>query len=163
MKLIRNFTYVLASLSLVVLLTSAIPASKGPVPTEKIKVASAALDVAAKDGKVTYRELKTIATDLKGQKLTLKEKIALKIFGKKISSKVTSAPYGSGGKSQLVALLLCGFIGGLGVHRFYLGYTWQGIVQLLTLGGCGIWSLIDFIRICTGSLQPKNEDYAKTL
>ena len=54
-------------------------------------------------------------------------------------------------------------VGGLGVHRFYLGYTWQGIVQLLTLGGCGIWALIDFIRIITGSLQPKDGEYETTL
>jgi TM2 domain-containing membrane protein YozV len=68
-----------------------------------------------------------------------------------------------GGKSQLVALLLCAFLGGLGIHRFYLGYIWQGVVQLLTAGGCGIWALIDFIRIITGSLQPKDGSYDKTL
>ena len=162
MKVIKNLRYYFVSLGVLILLTSATPVSKG-VPAEKIKAASVALDVAAKDGKVTYKELKSIATDLKGKKLTLKEKIALKVFGKKISSKVTSAPYGSGGKSQLIALLLCGFIGGLGIHRFYLGYTWQGIVQLLTLGGCGIWSLIDFIRICLGTLKPKNDEYETTL
>ncbi|MBO9634736.1 MAG: TM2 domain-containing protein [Chitinophagaceae bacterium] len=67
------------------------------------------------------------------------------------------------GKSQLIALILCFFLGGLGIHRFYLGYTWQGVVQLLTLGGCGIWALIDFIRIIIGDLQPKNEDYETTL
>ncbi len=67
------------------------------------------------------------------------------------------------GKSQVIALILVALIGGLGIHRFYLGYTWQGIVQLLTLGGCGIWSLIDLIRIITGDLQPKDGSYAKTL
>ena len=75
-----------------------------------------------------------------------------------------SAPAAAGGgKSQLVALLLCIFVGNLGIHRFYLGYVWQGIVQLLTLGACGIWSLIDLIRIITGSLVPKDGSYAKTL
>ena len=67
------------------------------------------------------------------------------------------------GKSQVIALILAALIGGLGIHRFYLGYTWQGIVQLLTLGGCGIWALIDLIRIITGDLQPKDGSYAKTL
>lgn len=66
-------------------------------------------------------------------------------------------------KSQLAALLLCLLIGGLGIHRFYIGYTWQGIVQILTLGGLGIWALIDLIRIITGDLQPKNGAYSKTL
>ncbi|MFP9098236.1 TM2 domain-containing protein [Flavobacterium sp. RHBU_24] len=67
------------------------------------------------------------------------------------------------GKSQLIALLLVIFVGALGIHRFYLGYTWQGIVQLLTLGGCGIWALIDLIRIITGDLGPKNGNYSETL
>lgn len=69
----------------------------------------------------------------------------------------------SGGKSQLVALLLVIFVGGLGIHRFYLGYTTIGIIQLLTLGGCGIWALIDLIRIVTGDLKPKNGNYTETL
>jgi TM2 domain-containing membrane protein YozV len=67
-----------------------------------------------------------------------------------------------GGKSQWVALLLCWLVGTIGIHRFYLGYTWQGIVQILTLGGCGIWTLIDFIRIITGDLGPKDGSYDKT-
>ena len=73
-----------------------------------------------------------------------------------------AAPAPSGGKSQIVAFILCLVIGGLGIHRFYLGYTWQGVVQLLTGGGCGIWALIDLIRIATGDLGPKNGRYAKT-
>lgn len=162
MRLIKPFRFFLASLGVLVLLTSAVPVSKSTVPPEKIQAATVALDAAAKDGKVTYKELRTIATDLKGGKLSLKEKIALKVFGKKISSKVTSGS-AKGEKSQLVALLICAFVGGLGIHRFYLGYTWQGIVQLLTLGGCGIWSLIDFIRIILGTLKPKNGEYDTTL
>ena len=58
------------------------------------------------------------------------------------------------GDNQIVALLLCWFLGILGVHRFYLGDTWQGIVQLLTLGGLGVWVLVDFILICVGELGP---------
>lgn len=67
-----------------------------------------------------------------------------------------------GGKSQIVALLLCIFLGGLGIHRFYLGYIWQGVVQLLTAGGFGIWWLIDLIRIIIGDLTPKNGEYDST-
>lgn len=67
------------------------------------------------------------------------------------------------GKSQIIALILAGLIGYLGIHRFYLGYTWQGVVQLLTLGGCGIWALIDLVRIAMGDLKPKDGDYTKKL
>ncbi len=66
------------------------------------------------------------------------------------------------GKSQIVAALLCFFVGAIGIHRFYLGYTWQGIVQIFTLGGLGVWVLIDFIRILIGDLQPKDGSYDKT-
>jgi hypothetical protein len=64
-----------------------------------------------------------------------------------------------GSKSWLVALLLCFFLGGIGIHRFYLGYTWQGVVQLLTFGGFGIWYIIDFVRIIIRDLQPKDGSY----
>lgn len=67
------------------------------------------------------------------------------------------------GKSQMTALLLCFFVGVIGIHRFYLGDTTGGIIQLLTAGLCGIWTLIDFIRILTGDLKPKNGNYTKTL
>jgi TM2 domain-containing membrane protein YozV len=60
------------------------------------------------------------------------------------------------GKSQVIAAVLAFVVGVLGIHRFYLGYTGIGIAQLLTLGGCGIWSLIDLIRIIIGDLKPKD-------
>lgn len=53
-------------------------------------------------------------------------------------------------KSWMTTLLLCIFAGSIGVHRFYVGKTGSGIAQLLTLGGCGIWTLIDLIQILTG-------------
>lgn len=67
------------------------------------------------------------------------------------------------GKSQVIALILVLLVGALGIHRFYLGYTGIGIAQLLTLGGCGIWALIDLVRIITGDLKPKDGDYTTTL
>lgn len=57
------------------------------------------------------------------------------------------------GKDWLVTLLLCLFVGGLGVHRFYVGKTGTGIAMIFTLGGCGIWALIDLIMIITGSFK----------
>jgi len=60
------------------------------------------------------------------------------------------------GKDWLTTLLLCIFLGWLGVHRFYSGSTGIGVVQLLTGGGCLIWALIDFITILTGSYKDGN-------
>ena len=62
-------------------------------------------------------------------------------------------------KNKTTAILLSFFLGVIGVDRFYLGYTGLGVLKLLT-GGCfGILWLVDFIRIITGSLQPKDGSY----
>jgi hypothetical protein len=71
-------------------------------------------------------------------------------------AEVTSfASAASSGKSQTT--------GGLGIDRFYLGYTLLGILKLITLGGFGIWYIIDLIMIITGDLQPKGGSYSETL
>lgn len=57
-------------------------------------------------------------------------------------------------KDKTTALILAILLGGLGVDRFYLGYTGMGILKLLTAGCFGILWLIDIINIATGKLQP---------
>ena len=56
-------------------------------------------------------------------------------------------------KEFLPTLLLCLFVGMLGIHRFYAGKIGTGILMIVTLGGLGIWVLVDFIMICIGSFR----------
>jgi hypothetical protein len=51
------------------------------------------------------------------------------------------------------AALLCFFLGVFGAHRFYVGRTGSAIVQLLTVGGLGLWMLADLIMILTESFR----------
>ena len=67
-----------------------------------------------------------------------------------ITNSVTMTP-----KSKIVAALLCFFFGVLGVHSFYVGKIGTGVLQLVTIGGAGIWALIDFIMILVGSFTDK--------
>ena len=55
-------------------------------------------------------------------------------------------------QSKVVMMLICWFLGFLGIHRLMMGYNnWW--LMLLTLGGCGIWTIIDLIQIATGSMK----------
>lgn len=55
-------------------------------------------------------------------------------------------------QSKTTMTLICFFLGGLGIHRLMMGYSnWW--LMLITLGGCGIWTLIDFIKILTGGMK----------
>lgn len=82
--------------------------------------------------------------------------------GKQVSTNASSCPHcgtplnldpNRSDREWLVALLLCFFLGTLGIHSFYARKNVVGVVQLFTLGGCGIWALIDFIMILCGSYK----------
>ena len=60
---------------------------------------------------------------------------------------------GNSKKSKTTALLLCIFLGFLGVHRFYVGKIGTGIIYLFTCGLFGIGWLIDIISIAMGSFK----------
>jgi len=65
-------------------------------------------------------------------------------------------------KDFVPTLLLCFFLGIFGVHRFYVGKIGTGILMILTLGGLGIWSLIDFIMIACGKFTDKEGKLIKS-
>jgi len=139
----------LAFVAAATLATSTSAAVINPGTTEPTPVVSSIADFK----KMSVKDVEKMT----GKKMNLIQKAGFKI-AQKITPKKTA-----GGKSQLTAALLCWLVGWLGIHRFYLGYTWQGIVQILTLGGFfGLWVLIDLVRIIVGTLKPKDGEYEKT-
>lgn len=69
-----------------------------------------------------------------------------------------------GSKSYGTAMALSLAAGWLGADRFYLGFVGIGVLKLLTVGGVGVWWLIDLFLLCTGTLRPAHgvpwEDFA---
>jgi TM2 domain-containing membrane protein YozV len=59
-------------------------------------------------------------------------------------------------RKALPVFLLCLFLGPLGVHRFYLRRTGTAVLHLLTLGGIGIWTLVDLYQIATNRFTDRN-------
>lgn len=101
------------------------------------------------------------------RKLTFQEKLVSHFVKKRIDKHSSSTKANRNtktglekntGKLQIVAFLLCFFLGLLGIHRFYLGYTGMGVLYLLTFGLFGIGWLIDLILlIIPNGLTPKGE------
>lgn len=64
-------------------------------------------------------------------------------------------------------ILLCVFLGVFGIHRFYTGYKRIGLFQMLTLGGCFVWWIIDIFSLCFNTYKDKYgnppDDYNGTL
>ncbi|GAB3851272.1 hypothetical protein GCM10028822_17760 [Hymenobacter terrigena] len=140
--------------------TASTEATPSVMPSAARTVAHhAAAPAAAPQGAAVAHVSRTSFTKVERQQL----KQLVRQAKHEAKQKMSPASTTDEGKSQIIALILAVLVGGLGIHRFYLGYTGIGIAQLLTLGGCGIWSLIDLVRIITGDLKPKGGDYAKKL
>ena len=82
-------------------------------------------------------------------------------INKTSTTEVLVSPAAAGSeKSQGIALLLGLFLGGLAGHKWYLGNPWYiNVLFIITLGGLGIWWVIDMIRIITGDYAPHNGNY----
>lgn len=84
--------------------------------------------------------------------------------GSEISNQAMTCPkcgeptgvIGKSQKSKVTAMLLCLFLGIIGVHRFYVGKIGTGIIQLITLGCGGIWTTIDFIYLLCNKFIDKD-------
>lgn len=59
-------------------------------------------------------------------------------------------------KSRTITLILCILLGGLGIHRFYVGKVGTGVVWLLTAGCLGVGALVDLIMIIVGKFTDKS-------
>jgi hypothetical protein len=99
------------------------------------------------EGPVTFSDLQMMARTGQVQASTLARKEGGQLFP------VGEIPGVFSRKDWLTALLISFFLGGLGIDRFYLGHVGLGIVKLITLGGCGIWALIDFILIALNNVR----------
>lgn len=59
-------------------------------------------------------------------------------------------------RNYFIALALSVFVGEFGIDRFYMGKIGTGILKLITIGGFGIWWIIDIVLIASGHMRDNN-------
>ena len=157
--------------SLVQQMNEPIIAPNNEIDAEQLLPNSEVAQVVENTDEVTNVSSVESTSEVFSTKTTAPEVVTSKVVSKKTfkainntkHKKATNSASSGGGKSQVVALIFAIVLGGIGVHRFYLGHIGMGILYLLTGGLCGIGWLIDIILIATGSLEPKDGSYDETL
>lgn len=59
-------------------------------------------------------------------------------------------------RNYFIALALSVFVGEFGIDRFYMGKIGTGILKLITIGGFGVWWIIDIVLIASGHMRDNN-------
>ena len=95
------------------------------------------------------------AEEAKAEEVTPKPTEEAKVEETPPESIVDTKIEGVSPKSRLAVTLLAFFLGELGIHRFYLGKIGTAILMILTAGGLGIWTLVDFIMAVAGVMKDK--------
>lgn len=96
---------------------------------------------------------KSISSDFNQENIyDLNELITEQSIGTKIITEQSNSPMEL--DEMIILLLLFFFLGGLAGHRWYAGKpVGQNILFILTAGGCGIWAIIDLIKIIKGEFM----------
>jgi TM2 domain-containing membrane protein YozV len=92
--------------------------------------------------------------------------ISMDVINAAIPSGVNNEAKVSGSSNAAVAFVLCLILGNLGIHRFYMGTAvLTGVGYILTIGGCGIVTTIDWVVLLIALIQggdvSKYEDNTK--
>ncbi|HZL43907.1 MAG TPA: protein kinase, partial [Verrucomicrobiae bacterium] len=133
------------------MLTGELPGKPFEPPSRKVQVDvrldEVVLRALEKNPELRYQQASEIKTDVK----TIAGALSPAAGADAVGAAPPCIPFGAASPTSdkfiLPAFLLAFFLGMFGAHRFYVGKTRTALLQLVTLGGLGIWAMVDWIRI----------------